>query len=95
MFFETGKKFVKLFSEITNQKSTMSYRNVADDVLLQKHLQIWIILIGFRDPIFLTSVFANMNYNSPAAAIAELLEQALINQCCAEENHHFNLPFYV
>ena len=35
-------------------------------------LQIWIILIGFRDTILWTSVFENMSSNSPAVAIAAL-----------------------
>ena len=38
MFFETEKKFIELFSEIKNKKSVVFlYRNVAGDVLLQKH----------------------------------------------------------
>ena len=38
MYFETGKKFLKSFSEIKNQKSVVFlHRNVADDVLFQRH----------------------------------------------------------
>ena len=38
MFFETGKKFIKSFSEIKNQKSLVFVvQNVVDDVLSQKH----------------------------------------------------------
>ena len=36
-------------------------------------LQIWIILIGFRDKNdFVNPVFVNMSSNSPATAIADL-----------------------
>ena len=38
MFVETGKKFIESFSENKNQKPVVFvYRNVADDVLFQKH----------------------------------------------------------
>ena len=47
MFAETGKKFIESFAEIKNKKSVVF---VTDDVLFQEHcLQIWIILLGFRD----------------------------------------------
>ena len=41
MFFETRKKFTKSFSEIKNKKSLkcLSYRNVANDVLFQRHFK--------------------------------------------------------
>ena len=38
-------------------------------------LQIWIVLIGFRDTILWTPVFVNMSSNSPAVAIADLLNK--------------------
>ena len=39
MFFETRKKFIKSFSEIKNKKNVkcLSYRNVVNDVLFQRH----------------------------------------------------------
>ena len=38
MLFETGKKFIKSFSEVKNTNLwCLLYRNVADDVLFQKH----------------------------------------------------------
>ena len=38
MFFETRKKFIKSFSEIKNKNvKCLSYRNVANDVLFQRH----------------------------------------------------------
>ena len=52
MFFETRKKFIKSFSEIKNKENLkcLSYRNVANMMFyFRGFLQIWIILIGFRD----------------------------------------------
>ena len=39
MFFETRKKFIKSFSEIKNKKHVkcLSCKNVANDVLFQRH----------------------------------------------------------
>ena len=59
MSVETGKKFIESFAEIKNKKSVVFviYINVADDVSFQEHcLQIWIILLGFRD----TNDFVNL-----------------------------------
>ena len=40
-------------------------------------LQIWIILIGFRDKNDFVNVFVNMSSNSPAVAIADLPSESL------------------
>ena len=38
MYFETRKKFIKSFSEIKNKnQKCLLYRNVANDLLFQRH----------------------------------------------------------
>ena len=58
MFVETDKKFIESFAEIKNKKYVVFlYINVPDNVSFQEHcLQIWIILLGFRD----TNDFVNL-----------------------------------
>ena len=56
MFFETGKKFLELFSEIKNKRICGVCYTEVMIFCFRSILQIWIILIGFRD----TNDFVNI-----------------------------------
>ena len=67
MFFETGKKYIKLFYEITDKNLLcILYGHVADAVLLKKQIYRFGLswLVFEIQTIWWTSVFVNMSSNS-------------------------------